>query len=319
MNPPSSRLDLIQRAMQRGALTQEAVTPPRVAVPLTELPVQAASQDVPITRSPSIGADNVGPLQVGKATPVGLDFAKVAASRICSPENQKSMTYNEFRSLKRKLLPMIYDPDTGATGRNLVMVTSALPGEGKTFTTMNLAIALAAEPNLNVIVVDGDVVQNSLSSHFLEPGRDGLIELLTEKRHRLEDVLHPCKNLPRLHVLFAGAQNDAAPELLASNGMAQLCTSLSKHFKQSVVLFDTPPVLASAEPAAMAVHFNHVLMVVSAGTSRRDRLEAAVSEVSRCPSINLVFNRSPEWERPLNDVYARPYSLAAKGTESASA
>ena len=319
MNSPSSRLNLIQRAMRRSALNQEGVTPPRVAVPLTELPVHAPSQDLPITGSPSIGADIVGPLQVGKATPVRLDFAKAAASRICSPENQKSITYNEFRSLKRKLLPMIYEPDTGATKRNLVMVTSALPGEGKTFTTMNLAIALAAEPNLNVIVVDADVVQSSLSSHFLEPGRDGLLELLTGKRQRLEEVLHPCKNLPRLHVLFAGAQNDAAPELLASSGMAQLCASLSTHFEQSVVLFDTPPVLAAAEPAALAAHVNHVLMVVSAGTARRDRVEAALSEVSRCPSINLVFNRSPQWERPLNDAYARLYSLAAKEDESASA
>ena len=319
MSDPSSRLNLIQRAMQRGALAREATRPDQIAVQHTEPPSQSRVPDqIPATPAHSIRAEVVEPLQLRKAQPVRLDGEKLAASRIGSPENTKSVTYNEFRSLKRKLIPTTADPETGAMTRNMVMVASAVPGEGKTFTAMNLAIALAAEPNLDVILVDGDVTQGSIATYFQQPDQDGLLELLTGKRQRLEEVLHPCAELPQLHVLFAGARHDATPELLASRGMTDLCAALSTHFPHSIVLFDMPPVLAASEPAAMAHHVNHVIMVVAAGRSGRDQVEAALTEVSRCPSISVVFNQSPEWERPLNDTYSR-YSYMAEKTEKASA
>ena len=320
MSDPSSRLNLIQRAMQRGALAREGTRPDQIAVQRTEPPAQSRAPDqIHATPAPSIRAEVVEPLQLRKAQPVRLDTAKLTASRITLPENTKTVTYNEFRSLKRKLIPTTADPETGAMTRNMVMVTSAVPGEGKTFTAMNLAIALAAEPNLDVILVDGDVTQGSIATYFQQPDQDGLLELLTGKRQRLEEVLHPCAELPQLHVLFAGARHHATPELFASRGMADLCTALSTHFPQSIVLFDMPPVLAASEPAAIAAHVHHLIMVVAAGRAGRDQVEAALAEVSRCPSISMVFNQSPEWERPLNDMYSRPYSYGVPKVEDASA
>lgn len=322
MSDSSSRLNLIQRAMQRGALAREsprpgqAANPERVAIRAEPVSASRALDEI-VTAAPSIRADIVEPLQQRKGQPVRLDPAKLTESRIGSPENTHSVTYNEFRALKRKLIPMAADPETGAMTRNVVMITSALPGEGKTFTAMNLAIALAAEPNLNVILVDGDVMRSSIGTYFQASDQDGLLELLTGKCQRLEEVLHPCADLPQLHVLFAGARHDATPELLASRGMAEVCAALSTHFPQSIVLFDMPPVLAAAEPAAMAAHVHHLIMVVASGLSGRDQVEAALTEVSRCPSMSVVFNRSPEWERPLNDMYSRPYAYAQEHPERA--
>jgi protein-tyrosine kinase len=345
MSDPTSRLNLIQRAMQRGALAREAPQADPAPVPepveiqpirepgrsdhavrpaaLAPQPVErAAPSRVPdqflATAAPSIRPELAETPRLGKAQPVRLDIEKLTNSRISSPDNTHSVTYNEFRSLKRKLIPMTVDPETRGMTRNMVMVTSALPGEGKTFTAMNLAIALAAEPNLNVILVDADVVQSSIASYFQASDHDGLLELLTGKRHHLDEVLHPCADLPRLHVLFAGARDDATPELLASRGMTELCADLATRFPQSIVLFDAPPVLAGSEPAAMASHVHHVLMVVAAGRSGRDQVEAALTEVSRCPSISMVFNQSPEWERPLNDMYSRPYSYGPPKSEETS-
>jgi protein-tyrosine kinase len=345
MSEPSARLNLIQRAMQRGALAREATPdaltgevarpdastrePPgkeqaarseQSAVQSLESRLSSRPPDhIPASAAPSIRGETVEPLVLRKAEPVRLDIEQLTASRISSPENTYSVTYNEFRSLKRKLIPMTMDPQTGAMTRNMVMVTSALPGEGKTFTTMNLAIALAAEPNLDVILVDGDVVQSSIAKYFQASDRDGVLELLTGKRQRIDEVLHPCEDLPRLHVLFAGARNHAAPELLASSGMAEICSALSAHFPHSIVLFDMPPVLAASEPTAMAAHVHHLIMVVSAGHSGRDQVEAALNEVSRCPSISVVFNRSPEWERPLSDLYSQPYSYSGEKPGAATA
>jgi len=318
MSDPSSRLNLIARAMQREALAREGIGPSQVAEP-ERVPISAeatqASQGAaksPTSAASPIRAEVVEPLQLRKGQPVRLDAAKLTASRISSPENVDSVTYSEFRSLKRKLIPMTSDPETGAITRNLVMVTSALPGEGKTFTAMNLAVALAAEPNLNVILVDADFVRSSIATYFQPSEGNGLLELLTGEHKRLDEVLHPCIDLPQLHVIFSGARHDSTPELLASRGMEELCAALSKQFPESIVLFDTPPVLAASEATAMAAHVHHVLMVVAAGRSERSQVQAALTEVSRCPSMALVFNRSPQWERPLNYMYSYPYAFAPK-------
>jgi protein-tyrosine kinase len=236
-----------------------------------------------------------------KAQPVHLDYAKLHASRIVTPDNKSSAAYNEFRSLKRKLIPMTRDPETEVMTRNVIMVTSALPREGKTFTAMSLAICLAAERNLNVILVDGDVVRGSIADYFHGRDFDGLVELLTETGRRIDDTLHPCVELPGLHILFAGRRHEAAPELLASRRMGDICAALSKQFKHSIVLFDTPPVLAASEPAAMAAHAHHLIMLVASGQAGRRQVEAALAEVSSCPSISLLFNRSSEWQRPLSN------------------
>jgi protein-tyrosine kinase len=307
MSEPISRLNLIERAVQLRAISPEPVRIEAAGLQQTRgrpndgrlerkridgAPIKLSRDPEPATLIPN------------KSEPVRLNYARLSASRIVTPDNKASATYNEFRALKRKLLPMTHDPETGAMTRNVVVVTSALPGEGKTFTTMNLALALADEPNLNVILIDGDVVRNSIAHYFEAEDQDGLLELLTGKRERIEDVLHPCADVPGLHVVFAGRHHDSAPELLASRGMAEVCAALSKRFQQCVVLIDMPPVLATSEPAAMAAHAHHLIMLVAAGQAARHQVEAALTEVSRCPSISLVFNRSPQWERPLSNLYS---------------
>ena len=318
MSDPSSRLNLIARAMQREALARESAAPGQPAevarAPISAEATQASRGPNQISAPPTspVRGEFVEPAQVRKGEPVRLNAAKLIDSRIGSPDNVQSVTYNEFRSLKRKLIPMTADPETGAMTRNVVMVTSALPGEGKTFTAMNLALALAAEPDLNVILVDADFVRSSIATYFQPSEGDGLLELLTGERQQLDELLHPCEDLPQLHVLFSGARHDSTPELLASDAMEELCVALSKKFPDSIILFDTPPVLAASEATAMAAHVNHVLMVVAAGRSERNQVESALTEVSRCPSLAVVFNRSPEWERPLNYTYSYPYTFVAE-------
>lgn len=271
-----------------------------------ELPPRAAELPSRAAESPSGAAEPLHraaePARIPiDAQPVHLDYAKLRASRIITPDDKSSAAYNEFRSLKRKLIPMTRDPETGVMTRNVMMVTSALPREGKTFTAMSFAICLAAERNLNVILVDGDVVRGSIADYFHGRDFDGLVDLLTETGRRIDDMLHPCVELPGLHILFAGRRHEATPELLASRRMGDICAALSKQFKHSIVLFDTPPVLAASEPAAMAAHAHHLIILVASGHAGRHQVEAALAEVSSCPSISLLFNRSSEWQRPLSN------------------
>lgn len=295
MSKPTSRLNLIQRAMQQASPWGEVQ---RSSGP----PQSVSSEQKRANRAQPIPQRLPDPVRIAKeAEPVHLDYAQLRASRIVTPDSKSSDAYNEFRSLKRKLIPMIRDPETGAMARNVMMITSALPREGKTFTAMSLAISLAAERNLNVILVDGDVVRGSIADYFQGEDFDGLVELLTETRQRIEDLLHPCIEVPGLHILFAGKRHEATPELLASRRMGDICGALSKQFQQSIVLFDTPPVLAASEATALAAHAHHLIMLVGSGQASRHQVETALTEVSSCPSINLLFNRSSQWQRPLFD------------------
>ncbi|HUO99600.1 MAG TPA: hypothetical protein VMU01_13095 [Rhizomicrobium sp.] len=338
MSEPTPRLNLIQRAMQQASMRRPASAEeiPDIVedrrgpkAEIRDRPV--ARQEVPVERKePAAIRDDavlarrdvasapkrpvLGEDSLSRAAPVGvthglrLNLNRLREARMVTPDNRASVTYNEFRAIKRKLLPMTRDPATKATTRNLVMITSALAGEGKTYTAMNLAIGLAAERNLEVILVDGDVVRASIGQYFEGAPEEGLLDLLTGRRQQVDEVLQRCADLPNLHVLFSGRRDDSSPELLASARMGEVCSALSRRFRESVVVIDAPPVLATAEPAALAMHVHHLIMVVAAGQAARHHVEEALAGVATCPSINLVFNKSPEWQRATPYPYYYNYA-----------
>lgn len=304
MSEPTSRLNLIQRAMQQAS-PKRPVVADDADIAVKEMPeerrapaaVRPASGEAPVMRPAPVNAK-----------PLRLNMGKLREARMVTPDNRASVTYNEFRSIKRKLLPMMRDPETRATTKNVVMITSALSGEGKTYTAMNLAIGLAAERNLDVILVDGDVVRASLSQFFDGQPHEGLLDLLTGRRQHVDEVMQNCSDLPNLHVIFSGKRDDTSPELLASHRMAEICSMLSRRFRESVVVIDAPPVLATAEPAALAMHVHHLIMVVAAGQVAREHVEEALEGVAACPSISLIFNKAPEWQRPTPYPYYYNYA-----------
>jgi receptor protein-tyrosine kinase len=119
---------------------------------------------------------------------------------------------NEFRGIKRKLLQKVRDPQTRAAVSNLIMVTSSLPGEGKTFSSINLALSLAAERGLQVLLIDADVIRPSVGNMFMAPPTEGLTDLLTGKVGHVSDVLHRCADIPNLAVIFAYNPSANTPE-----------------------------------------------------------------------------------------------------------
>lgn len=321
MSEPTSRLNLIQRAMQQASskraptvegdgsvVAEERLEP---TMELRDLPKQDVVAE-PREAAPkrTIPQASSAPMRQPPSQALRLNLNKLRDARMITPDNRASVTYNEFRSIKRKLLPMTRDPETKATTRNIVMITSALAGEGKTYTALNLAICLAAERNLEVILVDGDVVRSSVAQFFEGAPEEGLLDLLTGRRQQIDEVLTRCSDIPNLHVLFAGRRDDTSPELLASQRMADVCSALSRRFRESVVVIDAPPVLATAEPSALAMHVHHLIMVVAAGQVGRHHVEEALAGVAACPSINLVFNKSPEWQR--STPYPYYYNYAEK-------
>ncbi len=321
MSEPTSRLNLIQRAMQQAATKRaqkpagdDGVVAEARLEPTTELrdlpkqEVAAEPREAAAAPKRANGQAAAATMRQAPSQALRLSLNKLRDARMVTPDNRASVTYNEFRAIKRKLLPMTRDPETKATTRNIVMITSALAGEGKTYTALNLAICLAAERNLEVILVDGDVVRSSIGQFFEGAPEEGLLDLLTGRRQQIDEVLTRCSDVPNLHVLFSGRRDDTSPELLASQRMAEVCSALSRRFRDCVVVIDAPPVLATAEPSALAMHVHHLIMVVAAGQVARHHIEEALAGVAACPSINLVFNKSPEWQRATPYPYYYNYA-----------
>ena len=304
MSDTTPRLNLIQRAMQQAKRSVPEAAPlartePVVpAAPLVaERRPEAPQQHAPAVQPHAPAAPR------HTASEVSLNYARLREAKIALPDDRNSITFNEFRGIKRKLLPLAANRRNDHRIQNVVMVSSALPGEGKTFTSLNLAVTLAAEKNLNVILVDGDVIRSSVGRYFNGQSGRGLLDLFGNSSMKMDEVLHKCQDVPNLHVLFAGSQNDAAPEMFASARMAEICDQLSRRFVNCIVIIDSPPVLATSEPTALVTHMDHLIMVVAAGRASNHQLETALSSLSSCRSIYLMFNKAPKWQRPSQGYY----------------
>lgn len=239
------------------------------------------------------------PPPVGSTMPnqkqVRLDFRALRQEGMITPDNMTSAISNEFRGIKRRLLQKVRDPKTRAAVNNLIMITSSLPGEGKTFSSINLALSLAAERGLHVLLIDADIIRPSVRKVFVSPPREGLTELLSGMTNNVSDVLCRCVDIPNLSVIFSGSPKNGSPELISSSKMVNLCRELSSWYPDRVILIDTPPVLASSEAAILAGYVHQVIMVVAAEQTDKHQLRSALESVSSCQNISLLFNKAPNW------------------------
>ena len=218
-----------------------------------------------------------------------------------TPTGGRERVFDEFRIIKRPILQYIsMDGDAADSRRNLVMVTSARPGEGKTFTAISLAMSVVAEQDTHVLLVDADLSRRNLSHTVGLRGRPGLIDLLSKDPPPLAEVLLST-DVPRLSVLPAGGDHPLANELLAGPTMRQLVRSISERYRNGMVIFDTSPALVSTDPSVLALSVGQAIVVVQANRTSRSSVEEALALLKGCGQINLVLNRVPPSE--LTDQY----------------
>ena len=237
----------------------------------------------------------IGRSDWGSSTPgqrVEFDLARLKANGFVTPDVKDSQIANEFRVLKRPLIRNAQGR-SGAAIRNgnLIMVTSALPGEGKTFTAANLALSLAMEVDTTVLLVDGDVARPSLPDVFGIPQSPGVMDLLTRDDLDLSQVLLQT-NVERLVFLPAGTRHRHATELLASARMGALLRELASRYRNRIVIFDSPPLLATAEASALAAQMGQIVMVIAADSTPRRTVSHALASIERCEVVLMTLNKA---------------------------
>jgi exopolysaccharide/PEP-CTERM locus tyrosine autokinase len=174
---------------------------------------------------------------------------------------------------------------------NLVMVTSAVSGEGKTFTSINLAMSLATELDTRVLLVDGDVAHPGLPRVLGIPQSPGLLDLLTTPGLAIGDtLLHT--NIPMLSIMPAGSIHRRATELLASEQMAELLRELGSRYADRIIVFDSPPILAATESRVLASHMGQILMVVAADSTLQSEVSLALQAIDSCEIVHMMLNKA---------------------------
>ena len=224
---------------------------------------------------------------------VDLNLERLAARGFVTPGAPQSQIADEFRIVKRPLIqnalgkagtPRVKDG-------NLVMVTSSLPGEGKTFTAVNLAISIAMEYDNTVLLVDADVVNPAFPALLGTSSNPGLLDLLTRQDLDVRDVIVKT-NVPKLSVIPAGKPQRHATELLASEQMTHLLREVSSRYADRIIIFDSPPLLATTEARILASHMGQVVMVVAAHTTSHQALKQAMSTIEGCDVVLMMLNKA---------------------------
>jgi len=227
---------------------------------------------------------------------VELDLRKLSAAGFITPDAKRSQLADEFRVIKRPLIANAKRTSGPSIPRaNLIMVTSALPGEGKSFTSVNLAMSIAMELDSTVLLVDGDVAGPSLSKLLGLPRSPGLIEVLTDDRLTITDALLK-SNVEKLSLVPAGAAHDRSTELLASQTMADLLDEMSSRYPDRIIVFDSPPLLATTESRVLATHVGQVVVVVEAEKTTHSSVTHALSTIDKCEVVMMVLNKAPRSE-----------------------
>ena len=206
-----------------------------------------------------------------------------------TPDGVRTAIAESFRRIKRHILASIANPKPGVPA-NLVMVTSALPGEGKTFCSINLAISIALEMDHRVLLVDSDVAQPRIPRALGVQVESGLMDVLLDRRIDLAEVLCDT-DIDKLALLPAGRTHQRTTELLASDAMRALLQEMAERHRDRIVVFDAPPLLAASEASVLASRMGQVVLVVEAGKTSEAELNNALGRIESANLAGLVLNK----------------------------
>ena len=238
---------------------------------------------------------------------VTLDRKRLRAEGFLAPEKYERQMADDYRRIKRPLIANAFGIGvTPVADGNLLLVTSAVAGEGKTHTCINLALSLATERDRTVLLVDGDVPKPHISRLFGVADQPGLLDALGDQHLKLEDLLIRT-DIPRLSVLPAGHWNEHATEMLASGRMRELCQELANRYPDRIILFDSPPLLAATEAQAIGAVVGQVALVIAEGLTPRESVRAALGLLDEHKPVNAILNKS---RRPTAGGYYGGYGRA---------
>lgn len=205
-----------------------------------------------------------------------------------APELERRKHADEIRRVKRALLERL--PPAGADEARELLITSSVPAEGKTFTALSIALSVAQERDCGVLLIDGDLARPTLSALLGLQDAPGLTDLLLDRATDPYDLIVET-DIPGLWVLPCGSRSPQSPELIASSRMREVLSQIHAADSSRVVIFDSPPLLASNEGQALSQLVQNILLVVRAQATNPSVVSEALGAIPEGKSVSLVLNR----------------------------
>jgi exopolysaccharide/PEP-CTERM locus tyrosine autokinase len=292
-----------------------------VAAAMAAAPVEAAGAAAPSVTAPAAASAPVAaPAAGGQAAPaeveadgaqrrgprrVELDLKHMQDIGLVTAAGGRTTLVEDFRVIKRPLIKRAFGPrPADEKPGNLIMITSSLPGEGKTFCSINLAMSIAMELDHTVLLVDADVARPSVLRTLGLPAQRGLMDLLLDEKIDMADVMLRT-NVDTLTLLPAGTSNPRATELLASQTMTSLVYEIANRYPDRIVIFDSPPLLLTSEAHVLAAHMGQIVVVVEAERTTQHAVKEALSQLEGLTNVNLIYNKTREF--PGTETYDYHY------------
>ena len=279
-SPPLTRPPAPRALNASPALSIRAAAAPRPGAGAPALSVAGLTP-----RSPSgivVPAPPV--LQLDALERAGMVVARTTRTRISE----------EYRIAIGRILRTLHEATDVQGARNVLMVTSARPGEGKSFTALNLAGSIAQNGTEAVLLVDVDPKVKPLSDQLGLGEAQGFLDLVADPSLRPEDLLHVTA-ISNLAIMPVGTRLGGAAQ--TAGGTASMrpiiptVTRLARRFPKHLIMLDAPPCLSTSDPHTLAPHVGQIVLVVEAERTQRTEVEAAVDLVRVCPTITMLLNK----------------------------
>ena len=250
-----------------------------------------------------VGADDKAPAanaRIGKAKEPSatkrpdeeIDLVSLREAGYITPDMPPNLMSEEFRIIKRTILLNAFAKgDKKIANGNVILVTSSNPGEGKTFCAINLALSIATEQDVTVLLVDADFSKPEVLNRLGVSGGRGLMDVVADDDIDLASCLVRT-SIPNLVLLPAGRQHNLTTELLASDRMEKMAREIGTRYPDRIVIFDSPPVLASSAASVLALYMGQTVFVIEAEKTTEPQIKESLSMISACENINLILNKT---------------------------
>lgn len=294
-------MSTIEKALDKLAALQPSATEPQAPAPevIAETSIEAAVAAVTATAvlqqetsQPQLDADTaINPIG-DKRNFIGIDLQRLDARHFVTLTTERRLIYEEFRVIKRKLINNAFGPLSATLKHpNLIMVSSSRPAEGKTFTSVNLALSIALEQDKTVLLVDADVLRPNVSRTLEISLPVGLTDFLSNDKVGVSDIIYST-NVERLKIIAAGRPHHLSTELLASDKMAALVEEFATRYPDRIVIFDAPPLLGVNETAILAGMCGQAVIVCEEKKTKLNELEKALSMLPKDLAVGFVINKA---------------------------
>ncbi len=264
---------------------------PKSAVEKTDEPIKSEGlvkkeTPVPVKEQP------VKKRHSAKRNKIELFNRLLAANMLVPGSNLGRETQDDYRRIKRPLVANALGKNKAMVENgNLILVTSSIPGEGKTFTSINLALSLSQEMDTTVLLVDCDVAKQGASRMLGLDNVSGLVDVLESDSLNIGDVILQT-DIPNFRVVSAGKQNEYYTELLASQRMSELVSEIASRYSDRIIIFDGPPVLPTPQTPILAGLVGQVVFVIEAGKTPQTLVEEALKMIPSEQATGLLLNKN---------------------------